>query len=78
MRILLCTLALGCLLVPARSQRGNRGKGGATPFTTFHKLEHLSVGKAAPRLHAKDSAGDEMDLRDYLGRWVFIEFGSYT
>lgn len=79
MRYLLTAIVLGSLLVPVLAQRRNRGQGGQdSPFTAFHKLEHLAVGKPAPRLHAKDSAGTEMDLRDYLGRWVFIEFGSYT
>jgi len=49
----------------------------AGPFADFEKAQPL-VGDLAPRLHLKDTEGKEMDLRDYLGSWVVMEFGSYT
>ena len=50
----------------------------SSPFSEFHKKENLAIGQPAPQLHLQDTDGDEVNLRDYLGRWVFIEFGSYT
>ncbi len=53
-----------------------QGKGKSV-FTDFETTKPLA-GDCAPRLHLKDTEGKEMDLRDYLGSWVVIEFGSYT
>ncbi len=53
-----------------------QGKGNPV-FDDFEKTAPLA-GQAAPRLHLKDTEGKEMDLRDHLGAWVVIEFGSYT
>lgn len=50
----------------------------SNPFSDFHKQGELAIGKPAPAMHLEDSDGDEFDLRDKLGSWVFIEFGSYT
>ncbi|MCB9931912.1 MAG: hypothetical protein H6841_00660 [Planctomycetes bacterium] len=70
---LIACAAVLALTVPADAQRrvGN-------PFGDFHKKAELAIGKPAPALHLQDDAGKEVNLRDYLGRWVFIEFGSYT
>ncbi|MBM3990819.1 MAG: hypothetical protein FJ298_07400 [Planctomycetes bacterium] len=75
MRILPSAAALLLLLVPAVAQRG---PGRASPFSDFHKQAELAAGQPAPRLLAEDTQGRTVDLRDYLGQWVFIEFGSYT
>jgi len=74
MRFLTSAAAL-LLLLPALAQRG---PGRASPFTDFHKQAELAAGQPAPCLFAKDTQGRVIDLRDYLGQWVFIEFGSYT
>lgn len=55
-----------------------RKPGAASPFAEFHKKAELAAGQPAPRLFAQDTEGKEVDLRDFQGRWVFIEFGSYT
>ncbi len=65
---------LGVLWLPASAQ--GKPKGG-TVFAEFDKTRPLA-GDASLRLHLKDSEGGEMDLRDYLGSWVVLEFGSYT
>lgn len=62
-----------CLSV-AWAQRQPKAAG---PFADFEKSQPL-VGDLAPRLHLKDTEGKEMDLRDFLGSWVVMEFGSYT
>ena len=71
--LLAATCALLWTAIPADAQRraGN-------PFTDFHKTAGLAIGKPAPSMHLQDDQGVERDLRDYLGGWVFIEFGSYT
>lgn len=63
------------LCVDADAQRR---QGGNSPFTEFHKKAALANGASAPMLLAQDTDGKLVDLRDYLGQWVFIEFGSYT
>lgn len=75
MKILVSAAALLLLALPALAQRG---PGRASPFSEFHKKAELATGQPAPRLFAQDTQGREVDLRDYLGQWVFIEFGSYT
>ncbi|MCB9895672.1 MAG: hypothetical protein H6839_14590 [Planctomycetes bacterium] len=70
----ICALTLLWSALPADAQR----RGGANPFGDFHKQAELAVGKPAPAMHLENSDGDEFDLRDKLGSWVFIEFGSYT
>ncbi|MHC4840270.1 MAG: hypothetical protein ACYTDT_04810 [Planctomycetota bacterium] len=47
-------------------------------FQNFHKKKEFALGATAPAMHAKDSDGVEVDLKEYLGQWVFIEFGSYS
>ncbi|MCA8916312.1 MAG: hypothetical protein KDB90_12960 [Planctomycetes bacterium] len=69
-----CTLTVLWTALPADAQK----RGGSSPFTDFHKQSGLAIGKSAPAMHLQDSEGDEFDLRDKLGSWVFIEFGSYT
>lgn len=64
-------VCIAAVFVPAHAQRAEG------PFAGFD-TEKPVAGDAAPRLHAKDTDGAEMDLRDYLGQWVVIEFGSYT
>ena len=68
-----CMLLLA-LAQPVQSQR--KGKGNAV-FSDSETAKPL-VGECAPRLHLKDTDGKEMDLREYLGSWVVMEFGSYT
>lgn len=46
-------------------------------FKQFHETAE-KVGDLAPQMVAKDSDGKRFDLNAYRGRWVFIEFGSYT
>lgn len=60
--------------VALTAQGQGRGK---TPFSEFDKTKPLA-GECPPRLHLKDTDGKEMDLREYLGTWVVMEFGSYT
>ena len=66
-------LMLLWVLAPVEAQRR-----GSNPFTEFHKQSELAIGQPAPLMHLQDESGKEVDLRDFLGRWVFIEFGSYT
>jgi len=68
-------LLLALAVVPSQAQRKPAGN---SPFSDFHKNESIATGKPAPRLFAQDTDGKDVDLRDYLGQWVFIEFGSYT
>ncbi len=68
-----CMLLLA-LAQPVQSQGKGKGKSAFTDFETAKPL----VGECAPRLHLKDTDGKEMDLREYLGSWVVMEFGSYT
>lgn len=79
MKLAACFGAI-CLLLCATvaTTEAQRLRDRANPFSDFHKVEALSVNKAAPALHLQDSDGKEANLRDYLGQWVFIEFGSYT
>jgi hypothetical protein len=69
--VLAAALVLACTAVPSTAQRAN-------PFGDFHKQAELAIGKPAPALRLQDTEGVERNLRDYLGRHVFIEFGSYT
>ena len=71
--VFLVTFALLATASISDSQRRR-----SSPFSEFHKKENLAVGQPAPLLHLQNTSGDEVNLRDYLGRWVFIEFGSYT
>lgn len=71
-RFPLFVLLAVCASVTALAQ--GKGKSVFTEFETTRPL----AGECAPRLHLKDTEGKEMDLRDYLGSWVVIEFGSYT
>jgi cytochrome oxidase Cu insertion factor (SCO1/SenC/PrrC family) len=71
--ILLAAATLFGMTSDIDAQRGRNN-----PFAEFQKKADLAVGQPAPRLHLEDTAGNEINLRDYLGRWVFIEFGSYT
>ncbi|MHC4839750.1 MAG: hypothetical protein ACYTDT_02170 [Planctomycetota bacterium] len=57
---------------------GKGGKGGGSMFADFHKKAAFKLGSQAPALHAKDTEGVELDIAEYRGQWVFIEFGSYT
>jgi len=66
------------LVFSMTTNEAQRKGGGNSPFGEFHKNQSLAVGQPAPRLFAQDTEGKEVDLRDYLGQWVFIEFGSYT
>ncbi len=73
------------MIVPENidAQRGNRGRGnrgGGRGGSVFGKFKDANpkIAEVAPFLRAKDSAGKELNLRDYLGQWVVIEFGSYT
>ena len=68
-------LAAACLFAIADTGNAQRG---ASPFSDFHKQADLAIGKPAPAMHLQDTEGVERDLRDFLGRYVFIEFGSYT
>lgn len=70
-----CAALLALAAAPGDAQRN---AGGQSPFSEFHKKAELASGQPAPRLFAQDTAGKEVDLRDYMGQWVFIEFGSYT
>ena len=36
------------------------------------------LGEPALAMHAKDPDGKEVDLKQFLGKWVLMEFGSYT
>lgn len=67
---------LGLLAISSDMTLAQRKR--SSPFSEFHEKSELAVGKASPALHLKDVDDKEGDLRDYLGRWVFIEFGSYT
>lgn len=70
-------ISAALLLVVITSVSAQRG-GRSNPFSDFHKQADLAIGQPAPRLQLQNTKGDVVDLRDYLGRWVFIEFGSYT
>ncbi|MBZ0136331.1 MAG: peroxiredoxin family protein [Planctomycetes bacterium] len=69
-------ISAALLLLVITSVCAQRGR--SNPFSEFHRKEALAIGQPAPQLHLQNTAGDEVNLRDYLGRWVFIEFGSYT
>lgn len=77
MKYLIAAAALLLAISSMSSISAQRG-GRSSPFSEFHKKADLAIGQPAPQLRLQDSSGDEVDLRDYLGRWVFIEFGSYT
>ena len=82
----LCLCASFCMIVPEQidAQRGNRGRGGnrggGRGGSVFGKFKDAKpkIAQVAPFLRAKDAQGKELNLRDYLGQWVVIEFGSYT
>ena len=68
--------AAALLLLAFTSVDAQRGRN--NPFGPFHSKAALAIGQPAPQLHLQDTSGNEVNLRDYMGRWVFIEFGSYT
>ena len=73
-------VAAGVLLLAISSISSISAKRGgrSSPFSEFHKQPGLAIGQPAPHLQLQNTSGEVVDLRDYLGRWVFIEFGSYT
>lgn len=73
---LTCLIALGLFVALNSETEAQRKR--TSPFSEFHKKSELAVGKSSPSMHLKDVEDSEVNLRDYLGRWVFIEFGSYT
>ncbi|MCA8937636.1 MAG: hypothetical protein KDB68_15675 [Planctomycetes bacterium] len=73
---LACLIALGLFVALSGDTDAQRKR--TSPFSEFHKKAELAVGKSSPVMHLKDIDDNEINLRDYLGRWVFIEFGSYT
>lgn len=80
MRVLSCLAAAAVIMMfnADTGPQAQRNRGGSSPFSQFHEKAEFGIGKPAPRLHCQDSDGKETDMREYLGRWVFIEFGSYT
>ncbi|MCF6227232.1 MAG: hypothetical protein L3J82_01035 [Planctomycetes bacterium] len=88
MRIIVAIMVLGLMVTsgiaqdkPEAEKEKKKKTGGQImmeTFQDFHKKKEFALNAAAPAMHAKDSDGVEMDLKEYLGQWVFIEFGSYT
>ena len=74
----LIVIASALMLMTAVPDAQRQKRRGGNMFSNFHKLAELAIGKNAPTMHAKDSEGVELDIAEYRGRWVFVEFGSYT
>jgi hypothetical protein len=45
-------------------------------MVAFNRL--MKVGQLAPEFEMKDLEGGEMQLSDFRGKFVVLEFGSYT
>ncbi len=81
---LLSSFAPGGLLDAQGAGKGEKKKGGGMAGMPkefdYHYFQTLypAVGEPAAPMHAKDPDGNEVDLKQFLGRWVMIEFGSYT
>lgn len=80
MKSIICLTALASILILASTtpDAQRRRRGGGNMFSDFHKVAKLAVGENSPAMHANDSEGVELDIAEYRGQWVFIEFGSYT